>query len=52
MRTIIGNLATGSSGSMKNISQEKAATLPIPLAPVSAQQEFTRIAHQHERLRA
>ena len=52
MRTIIGNLATGSSGSMKNISQEKAATLPIPLAPISTQQEFTRIAHQQERLRA
>ena len=37
---------------MKNISQEKAATLPIPLAPISTQQEFTRITHQQERLRA
>jgi type I restriction enzyme, S subunit len=52
MRTIIGNLATGSSGSMKNISQEKAVTLPTPVAPIALQAEFSRIVQKHERLRA
>jgi type I restriction enzyme S subunit len=51
LRKIIGDLATGTSGSMKNISKQKAATLPIPLAPVSLQQRFTHIVHKFERLR-
>jgi len=52
LRKIIGDLATGTSGSMKNISKQKAATLPIPSAPLSLQQQFVHIVHQFERLRA
>jgi type I restriction enzyme S subunit len=52
LRQIIGSLATGTSGSMKNISKQKAATLPIPLVPTSLQQQFAHIVHKFERLRA
>jgi type I restriction enzyme S subunit len=52
LRRIIGDLATGTSGSMKNISKQKAATLPIPLAPLPLQQKFAQIVHKFERLRA
>jgi type I restriction enzyme S subunit len=51
LRQIIGSLATGTSGSMKNISKQKAATLPIPLAPISLQQEFAHTVRKFERLR-
>lgn len=52
LRRIIGNLATGSSGSMKNISQDKATTLSILIAPVKLQEKFTHIVQKFERLRA
>lgn len=39
-RHAIGRLATGTSGSMKNISQAKLMGLPIPLPPTEVQQEF------------
>jgi type I restriction enzyme S subunit len=52
IRKIIGDLATGSSGSMKNISMDKASTIPITLPPLPLQQKFTQIVHQYERLRA
>ncbi|MCC6607879.1 MAG: restriction endonuclease subunit S [Anaerolineae bacterium] len=52
LRQIIGVLATGSSGSMKNISKAKAATLPIPLASMKLQEQFTCIVNRYEQLRA
>lgn len=52
LRKIIGDLATGSSGSMKNISMEKAATLPIPVPPLSLQEEFASVVRRVESLRA
>jgi type I restriction enzyme, S subunit len=52
LRKIIGDLATGSSGSMKNISMEKAATLPIPIPPVSMQEQFAAVVHRIEAMRA
>ncbi|MBN2149581.1 MAG: restriction endonuclease subunit S [Anaerolineales bacterium] len=51
IRKMIGDLATGSSGSMKNISMEKAATLPISLPTLADQQRFARIVKRYERLR-
>ncbi len=51
LRKIIGDLATGSSGSMKNISMEKAYTLPIPVPPLSLQEEFAGVVARVESLR-
>jgi type I restriction enzyme, S subunit len=51
MRKIIGDLATGSSGSMKNISKEKTATLPVMLPPLSLQEKFAAIVRKFERVR-
>ena len=51
LRKIIGDLATGSSGSMKNISMEKAATLPIPIPPLSLHEEFASVVRRVESLR-
>jgi len=51
LRRIIGDLATGTSGSMKNISMEKAATLPIPLPPRAEQKWIASIAQKADRLR-
>jgi type I restriction enzyme S subunit len=51
-RKLIGDLATGSSGSMKNISKEKAATLPILVPSRSLQEKFACIVQRFERLRA
>jgi len=51
LRKIIGDLATGSSGSMKNISMEKAATLPIPVPPLGLQEEFAGVVARVEGLR-
>ena len=51
IRKIIGDLATGSSGSMKNISMDKASTIPITLPPLPRQQKFAQIVHKYERLR-
>lgn len=52
LRKIIGDLATGSSGSMKNISKVKAASLPIPIAPLPLQKKFVSIVQRFEPLRA
>ena len=41
-RKEIGDLATGSSGSMKNISQQKFMQLEVPIPPLSVQEEFVR----------
>jgi len=51
VRKIIGDLATGSSGSMQNISMEKAATIPIPLPPLEEQKRIASIAQKCDRLR-
>jgi type I restriction enzyme S subunit len=40
IRLAIGALATGTSGSMKNISQAKLMTLDIPVPPLPLQREF------------
>ena len=52
LRKIIGDLATGSSGSMKNISMEKAATLPIPVPPLNLQEEFASLVARVESMRS
>lgn len=51
-RKIIGELATGTSGSMKNISKEKAGTIPILLPPTERQEQFIAVMRRVERLRA
>lgn len=43
MRTALSAMATGTSGSMKNISQSKLKTLPMPLPPPSLQRRFVDI---------
>jgi len=44
MRLQMSALASGSGGSMKNISKTKLEQLPIPIPPLSLQQEFARRA--------
>ncbi len=51
LRKVMGDLASGSSGSMKNISKEKTATLPIMLPPLPLQEKFAEIVHKFERVR-
>ncbi len=51
-RRIIGELATGTSGSMQNISKDKAGTIPIMLPPEERQGKFAEVVRQVERLRA
>jgi len=41
-RRLISALASGSSGSMKNVSQEKVLTIPVILPPLGLQREFAR----------
>ena len=43
MRSCLGAMATGTSGSMKNISQEKLKTLPVLVPPIDEQRRFTRL---------
>ena len=45
VRKEIGDLATGSSGSMKNISQKKFMQLQVPVPPLERQREF--VSHLH-----
>jgi type I restriction enzyme S subunit len=52
LRRRIGELATGTSGSMKNISMQKAATLPVSLAPMHLQERFHDLVRGFEHLRA
>lgn len=51
VRKELQSLATGSSGSMPNISKEKLMKLIIPLPPLSLQQQFASIVAQAEQLR-
>jgi len=51
-RKIIGELATGTSGSMKNISKDKAGTIPIMLPPKKQQEKFAEVVQRTEQLRA
>jgi type I restriction enzyme S subunit len=41
IRKAIEDRATGSSGSMKNISQKKFLSIDVPIPPVDLQREFT-----------
>lgn len=41
VRKAIEDKATGSSGSMKNISQEKFLSIALPIPPMDAQRPFT-----------
>ena len=52
MRYEIGRRATGTSGSMKNISQAKTLGIPTILPPLPLQQEFTRRVEAIDRLKA
>jgi len=51
IRGIMSDLASGSGGSMKNISMEKAKTIPVPLPPLELQTHFADIVQKHERVR-
>ena len=42
MRRELGQLATGTGGSMKNISKSKVMTLEVPVPPLSLQEEFAQ----------
>jgi type I restriction enzyme S subunit len=44
--------ASGTSGSMKNISKEDAASLRLPVPPLAKQRHFASLVAQHERLHA
>lgn len=44
VRRELGRLSTGTSASMRNISQEKLFQLPLPVAPIDAQRAFGRQA--------
>lgn len=50
-RRLIEELATGTSGSMKNISMAKAKTLPITVPPFHLQERFVEIVHTFETIR-
>ena len=41
VRAALSTMATGTSGSMKNIAQSKLKTLPIPLPPLALQRRYT-----------
>ena len=43
MRTALSTMATGTSGSMKNISKSKLKTLPILLPPMALQRSFAEV---------
>jgi type I restriction enzyme S subunit len=47
-RYLISKLATGSSGSMKNISQGKVLSIPVGLPPIDLQIRFTNIIKKIE----
>ena len=46
----LGKRATGTSGSMKNISKAKLMTIPIPVPPVDLQRKFGQFAMAQHRL--
>jgi len=43
VRRELGKLSTGTSASMRNISQEKLYRLPLPVAPIEGQRAFGRL---------
>jgi type I restriction enzyme, S subunit len=51
IRKIIGGWATGSSGSMQNISMEKAAKVLIPEPPLEKPKRMAEIARKCDRIR-
>lgn len=51
IRRIIGDLSSGSSGSMKNISMEKAMTIELPYPQIHLQRQFSDIVTCHEHVR-
>jgi len=48
IRRLVGELATGTSGSMQNISKEKAATIPVPIPATPLQERFSEIVEKCE----
>jgi len=50
-RKKIQNLATGTSGSMPNISKQKLSNLKIPLPPIKLQQKFANLVNCVEKIR-
>lgn len=46
VRRMLGKLATGTSDSMRNISQAKLFNLELPVAPLAEQQKFGLLARQ------
>lgn len=52
IRYEIGLVASGTSGSMKNISQADAGSIRIPLPPLRLQERFADVAERFERIRA
>lgn len=51
-RKRVQTLASGSAGSMPNISKEKFMSVALPVPPLSLQQKFAALVERHERLRA
>jgi type I restriction enzyme S subunit len=51
VRKEIGDLATGSSGSMKNISQKKFMSLVVPVPPLNLQKRFVASYSEAQRVR-
>jgi type I restriction enzyme S subunit len=52
IRDEIGRRATGTSGSMKNISMERVLDIEVPLPPIHLQQQFALVAAKARRHRA
>jgi type I restriction enzyme, S subunit len=48
----VQSLASGTAGSMPNISKEKFFDLQIPVPPHFLQEKFAQIVQRYERLRA
>ena len=46
VRRMLGKLATGTSDSMRNISQAKLFNLELPVAPLAEQRKFGLLARQ------
>jgi len=51
-RSGVQTLATGTSGSMPNISKEKFSRLSIPLPPLPLQEQYAQVVKKYDRLRA
>ena len=52
VRSLIGRLATGTSGSMKNISQEKLLAMKLALPPLDFQRSFAACITEMDELKA